>query len=78
MPSGSDRLSRRKTLGIFHLFPKTLESRSTLLIVDSRTLDLSENNSVLMLDFEGILAKQVLVRRIIVLVHPPIRSATKP
>src|SRR5215469_3111098 len=53
----TDRLSRPENLGDLSLISQTLESASTLLMVDSRTLDLAEDNSVLMLDFEGVLAK---------------------
>jgi site-specific DNA recombinase len=53
----TDRLSRPENLGDLSLISQTLESTNTLLIVDSRTLDLREDNSVLMLDFEGVLAK---------------------
>lgn len=53
----TDRLSRPENLGDLSLISQTLESTNTLLIVDSRVLDLHEDNSVLMLDFEGVLAK---------------------
>ena len=53
----TDRLSRPENLGDLSLISQTLESTNTLLIVDSRVLDLREDNSVLMLDFEGVLAK---------------------
>src|SRR5215510_3634854 len=53
----TDRLSRPENLGDLSLISQTLESTNTLLIVDSRILDLREDNSVLMLDFEGVLAK---------------------
>src|ERR1051326_7373051 len=53
----TDRLSRPENLGDLSLISQTLESTHTLLMVDSRSLDLSEDNSVLMLDFEGVLAK---------------------
>src|SRR5262245_61695928 len=53
----TDRLSRPENLGDLSMISQTLESTNTLLIVDSRVLDLHEDNSVLMLDFEGVLAK---------------------
>src|SRR5215813_5677781 len=53
----TDRLSRPENLGDLSLISQTLESTNTLLMVDSRVLDLREDNSVLMLDFEGVLAK---------------------
>src|SRR5262249_10749069 len=53
----TDRLSRPENLGDLSLISQTLESTNTLLMVDSRVLDLAEDNSVLMLDFEGVLAK---------------------
>src|SRR5262249_31510462 len=53
----TDRLSRPENLGDLSLISQTLESTNTLLMVDSRILDLREDNSVLMLDFEGVLAK---------------------
>ena len=53
----TDRLSRPENLGDLSLISQTLEAANTLLMVDSRTLDLKEDNSVLMLDFEGVLAK---------------------
>src|SRR5215510_14827414 len=53
----TDRLSRPENLGDLSLISQTLESTNTLLVVDSRILDLREDNSVLMLDFEGVLAK---------------------
>src|SRR5262249_49232971 len=53
----TDRLSRPENLGDLSLISQTLEATNTLLIVDSRVLDLREDNSVLMLDFEGVLAK---------------------
>src|SRR5262249_11990805 len=53
----TDRLSRPEDLGDLSLISQTLESTNTLLSVDSRILDLREDNSVLMLDFEGVLAK---------------------
>src|SRR5215831_19682223 len=53
----TDRLSRPENLGDLSLISQTLESTNTLLIVDSRILDLREDNSALMLDFEGVLAK---------------------
>jgi site-specific DNA recombinase len=48
----TDRLSRPENLGDLSLISQTLESTNTLLMVDSRVLDLREDNSVLMLDFE--------------------------
>ena len=53
----TDRLCRPENLGDLSLISQTLESTNTLVIVDSRVLDLHEDNSVLMLDFEGVLAK---------------------
>src|SRR5215510_12106906 len=53
----TDRLSRPENLGDLSLISQTLESTNTLLMVDTRSLDLREDNSVLMLDFEGVLAK---------------------
>jgi len=53
----TDRLSRPENLGDLSLISQTLESAHTLLMVDTRSMDLSEDNSVLMLDFEGVLAK---------------------
>src|SRR5215831_10373871 len=53
----TDRLSRPENLGDLSLISQTLESANTLLLVDNRSLDLREDNSVLMLDFEGVLAK---------------------
>src|SRR5688572_22279065 len=53
----TDRLSRPENLGDLSLISHTLESSNTLLMVDTRSLDLREDNSVLMLDFEGVLAK---------------------
>src|SRR5262252_4937362 len=53
----TDRLSRPENLGDLSLIAQTLESTNTLLMVDSRVLDHREDNSVLMLDFEGVLAK---------------------
>jgi site-specific DNA recombinase len=53
----TDRLSRPENLGDLSLISQALESTDTLLMVDSRVLDLREDNSVLMLDFEGVLAK---------------------
>src|SRR4051812_20838299 len=53
----TDRLSRPENLGDLSLISQTLEKSNTLLIVDTRSLDLREDNSVLMLDFEGVLAK---------------------
>jgi DNA invertase Pin-like site-specific DNA recombinase len=53
----TDRLSRPENLGDLSLISQNLETANTLLIVDTRTLDLKEDNSVLMLDFEGVLAK---------------------
>src|SRR5688500_12825540 len=53
----TDRLSRPENLGDLSLISQTLETANTLLLVDNRTLDLKEDNSVLMLDFEGVLAK---------------------
>jgi site-specific DNA recombinase len=53
----TDRLSRPENLGDLSLISQTLESSNTLLMVDTRSMDLREDNSVLMLDFEGVLAK---------------------
>jgi site-specific DNA recombinase len=53
----TDRLSRPENLGDLSLISQTLEAAHTLLMVDGRSMDLSEDNSVLMLDFEGVLAK---------------------
>jgi site-specific DNA recombinase len=53
----TDRLSRPENLGDLSIISQTLETAHTLLIVDTRVLDLAEDNSVLMLDFEGVLAK---------------------
>src|SRR5262249_22162144 len=53
----TDRLSRPENLGDLSMISQTLESTNTLLLVDTRSMDLREDNSVLMLDFEGVLAK---------------------
>ncbi len=53
----TDRLSRPENLGDLSIISQTLETANTHLIVDTRVLDLAEDNSVLMLDFEGVLAK---------------------
>ena len=53
----TDRLCRPENLGDLSLISDTLASQQTELIVDSRVFDLAEDNSVLMLDFEGIMAK---------------------
>ena len=56
----TDRLSRPENLGDLSLISETLATHDTELIVDSRTFDLAEDTSVLMLDFEGVLAKRRL------------------
>jgi len=56
----TDRLSRPENLGDLSLISETLASHGTELIVDTRTFDLAEDTSVLMLDFEGVLAKRRL------------------
>jgi len=53
----TDRLSRPENLGDLSLISQTLEGSNTLLMVDTRSMDLREDNPVLMLDFEGVLAK---------------------
>ncbi len=52
-----DRLSRPENLGDISHIADLLASSETILIVDTRELDLTEDASVLMLDFEGVLAK---------------------
>src|SRR5688500_14666878 len=51
----TDRLSRPENLGDLSLISQTLSTAHTLWMVDTRSMDLSEDNSVLMLDFEGVL-----------------------
>jgi len=52
-----DRLTRPENLGDISDIAELLASTDTLLIVDTREANLQEDASVLMLDFEGVLAK---------------------
>ncbi len=53
----TDRLTRPENLGDISNIAELLASTDTLLIVDTREANLQEDASVLMLDFEGVLAK---------------------
>ncbi len=53
----TDRLIRPENLGDISSIADLLASSATILIVDTRELDLTEDASVLMLDVEGVMAK---------------------
>jgi len=53
----TDRLTRPENLGDISYIAELLASTDTWLIVDTREANLQEDASVLMLDFEGVLAK---------------------